>query len=1047
MQKQWKVFSLALMIVLLVPVLFGCDAAPQTSPEASPVESSEEELPQETAGETPTKVSTEAPTEEIPPDPDVLYINLTWHQHQPLYYKNEQGVYTRPWVRVHATKDYLDMAEKVAQYEGLHVTFNLTPSLIRQLNDLSTGAKDVYWVLGEKHASELTDEEKRFILERFFDVNWTNILAKYPRFQELLDKRGSADEASIFAAMDSFTEQDFRDLQIWFNLAWFDPAYLAEEPLRTLVEKGENFSEADKEVLFSQVLQVVQAVLPYHKQLQDAGQIEITTTPYAHPILPLIYDNQLALVGNPSAEMPEMAFAYPRDAEAHLTRSVSMYTEIFGRDVRGLWPGEGSVAQAIVPLVADAGYTYMQTGEPVLAKSLGIDSFTRDSDGFVQEADALYRPYYVQDDAGNAVGILFRDWTLSDNIGFVYSGMSGEAGAADLVEHLESIQESFLENDIEGPHVVSIILDGENAWEHYPNDGNDFLNALYQKLTESSLLQTITPSQYLEMFPEQRVLEDLFPGAWFSPNYDTWIGETEEALAWEYLAQVRQDLEAYETGEKTVAADALTEAMDYMYLAEGSDWFWWYGTDQDSGQDGYFDTGFRALLASVYRSLGEPVPQFVQVPIIQAPPVAATIPFSDPSSPEVDGKPDETWDTAAFYTVRGESPITGMYATLDKENLYLRVDTAGDLVGKQLGFYFSVPGYEGGNSAFARESDLMLGFNAHKLMEWTAGVTVDIYDAEDSGWRLFDSGAGLAMRGEDVMEFSIPLRLLGDLKAGDALQMALVVTPEGDLFPGGGPAQIVIPDLGETTTHLLVDDPLGDDYGPGTYTYPEDAVFKDSVFDAKSFEVATDEENLVLKFTFVGPVENAWGSPSGLSLQTLDVYIDTDPGAGSGARMLLPGRNAALAEGFGWDIAIWAEGWTPQVLRVDPETLEAKVYSEASGGLKIIVDVAKNAVIVRVPLEFLPEGDPATWAYAAAVLSQEGYPSEGVWRVRDIEENPAQWRFGGAPVDVNHTRILDLIFPTDQVPLLSEYPSSQEDLDILTPDDFPQIPMITPGSE
>ncbi len=982
-----------------------------------------------------------------PPDKDILYVNITWHQHQPLYYKDAEGIYTRPWVRVHATKDYLDMAQKVAEYEDVHVTFNLTPSLIRQLNDLASGAKDIYWVLGEKPAAQLTDADKRFILERFFDVNWTNMISKYPRYQALLDQRGSADEGSILTAMESFSEQDFRDLQIWFNLAWFDPAFLAEEPLSVLVEKGENFSEADKQVLFNQVLSVVQKVIPYHKQLQDEGQIEVTTTPYAHPILPLIYDNQLALVGNPSAEMPDMPFSYPQDAEAHLTKSVTMYTENFGRDVRGLWPGEGSVAQVIVPMVVDAGFATMQTGEPVLAKSLGIDSFTRDSQGFVQEADDLYRPYYVTDDAGNRVAVFFRDWTLSDNIGFVYSGLSGEDGATDLVSHLEAIHDDFIENGIEGPHIVSIILDGENAWEHYANDGNDFLNALYAQLSASEALQTVTPSEYIEMFPEQRQLDDLFPGAWFSPNYDTWIGEPEEAIAWSYLAQVRHDLAAYETGEKAVEADALAEAFDFMYLAEGSDWFWWYGADQDSGQDGYFDTGYRELLAGVYRALGEEVPRFIQVPIIQASPVSATIPFSHMSSPTVDGENEPAWDSAAYYRVGGKSSVTGLYYTLDQENIYLRIDADASLAGKKVGFYFNIPGFEGGDSAFARESDTMLGFNAHKLVEWTAGVTVDVYDAAKDGWHLFDSGAGSAIIGENLMEFSLPLRLLGDLKSGDALKLILVVAPEGDVLPSDGPAQVLIPDLGETITLLLVDDPTGDDFGPGSYVYPEDAVFKESVFDAETFEVGMDEENLVFKFRFAGPVENPWGAPNGLSLQTLDVYIDTDPGAGTGARMLLPGRNAALQAGFGWEIAVWAEGWNPQILQVDPETLEAKPYSEATGGMKIIVDAAKNMVIVRVPLGYLPEGDPSTWAYAAAVLSQEGYPSQGVWRVRDIEETPAQWRFGGAALDVNHTRIIDLIFGDDQTVFLSEYISSQSDIDSLSPNDFPQIPMVSPGPE
>jgi alpha-amylase/alpha-mannosidase (GH57 family) len=984
------------------------------------------------------------------PDLDVLYVNLTWHQHQPLYYQDEDGVYTRPWVRVHATKDYLDMAEKVADFEGLHVTFNYTPSLIRQLNDFANGAKDRYWVLSEKPASTLTEAEKRFILERFYDVNWTNIIARYPRYQALLDKRGGTDEESLQAALNAFTEQDFRDLQIWFNLAWFDPVYLAQEPLVDLVSKGEGFSEDDKAIVFAEVLRIVQQVLPYHKELQDSGQIEVTITPYGHPILPLIYDNQLALIGNPGAEMPDLPFAYPQDAQAHLDLCVEMYTDTFGREVSGLWPGEGAVAEEIVPMIAEAGFTFMQTGEPVLAKSLGFDSFTRNAQGLVSEADTLYRPYYVSDQAGNQVAVFFRDWTLSDNIGFVYSGMTGDAGARDLVSRLEVIHAYLEESQVAGPHIVSIILDGENAWEHYPNDGNDFLNTLYQLLTESEVLRTITPSRYLTLFPEQRTLETLFPGAWFSPNYDTWIGETEEAIAWDYLARTREFLVPYETGQIAADPDALAQAFDFMYLAEGSDWFWWFGDDQDSGQDDYFDEAFRALLAGVYTALDADVPQFVNVPVIQALPVAATRPFSGMSSPILDGEDDSAWESAAFYAVESQSPVTGFYYTMDEENFYLRLDVDGPVERGRVGFYFNVPESTQGASAFSRENEVILGIFANKLVEWRGGVVVNLYEAVDGVWEIEKAGAGPAIIGDSLIEISFPLAMLGEVVAGDQLKLALVVEPEGDLFPQGGPAQIVFPDTGEVAVILQVDDPVGDDYGPGTYTYPQDSVFKESVYDVTHFEVGTDLENLVLTFSFLGEIENPWGSPIGLSVQTMDVYIDKDPGAATGARMLLPGRNAALMAGYGWEYAIWVEGWNSQVLRSDPDSLVPLPFTDATNALRVVVDPTQNAVIIRVPLSFLGEGNPEDWAYSAVVLGQEGYPAEGVWRVRDVEPSAAQWRFGGAPEGSNnHTRIIDLVLPADaefdQATLLSDFPISQAALDTLSPDDFAQIPMLTPA--
>ena len=277
--------------------------------------------------------------------------------------------------------------------------------------------------------SQLTFEDKDFILRRFFDANWDHIIRVHPGYKALLDKRGEGDDAAISAALQNFTEQDLRDLQVWFNLAWIDPDELAKEPLKSLVEKDSGFSEADKEILFNEIRRIMAEIIPVHKELQDSGQIEVITTPYAHPILPLIYDSNLASVGNPSAELPEGRIFYPQDAQAHLEKAVEIYTENFGQAPRGLWPGEGAVAQEIVPLVANAGFEWMATGEDVLAKSLDIDSFTRDSSETVLQADQLYRPYTVQGKAGGPieggpVSIVFRDQVISDKLGFTYSGMA-----------------------------------------------------------------------------------------------------------------------------------------------------------------------------------------------------------------------------------------------------------------------------------------------------------------------------------------------------------------------------------------------------------------------------------------------------------------------------------------------------------------------------------------------------------------------------------------------------------------------------------------------
>ena len=391
------------------------------------------------------------------------------------------------------------------------------------------------------------------------------------------------------------------------------------DPLASLVKKDHDFSESDKAILFKEVERIIAGVLPLHKEMQDSGQIEMITTPLAHPILPLIYNTKAALDGNPEGEQPKQ-YMYVQDAIAQLDQSVEIYQQTYGREPRGLWPGEGAVSQPIVPLVGNAGYQWMASGEQVLAASLGMGGFTRNAADTVQEADALYRPYFVSGAPdgpikGPEVMMVFRDTLLSDKLGFTYSGTPGKQAAADFMQRIANIREQLKAEGAQGPHLVSVILDGENAWENYPNDGIEFLHALYDELNKSKDVVTVTPSEYLAMFPEQRKLDKLFSGAWFSANYDTWIGEPEETAGWNYLARVREFLSDYERGKKQAPSpEALAEAFQYMYFAEGSDWFWWYGTDQDSGNDAYFDLGFRQLLAKVYESLGESVPTLCTYP-------------------------------------------------------------------------------------------------------------------------------------------------------------------------------------------------------------------------------------------------------------------------------------------------------------------------------------------------------------------------------------------------------------------------------------------------
>ncbi|MFW5690034.1 MAG: glycoside hydrolase, partial [Spirochaetota bacterium] len=732
---------------------------------------------------------------------DVLYLNLVWHQHQPLYYQDsESGVYSRPWVRVHATKSYYDMAAILREYPEVRATFNLTPVLLRQLDDFAAGAKDRYWVLAEKDPSQLTNEERRFILERFFDANHENMIGRFPRYRELLERRDRIDTRTE-EGQSQFSDQDFLDLQVFFNLVWFDPMFLEREPLRGLVEKGGGFDAGDKAILFEEARRIIREVVPVHRELQDSGQIEVITTPYAHPILPLIFSTRLASEGDPTAELPN-EFYYPGDAVAHLERSVEIYREKFGSDPSGLWPAEGAVAQEIVKMVSDAGYRWMASGEPVLARSLGLDAFVRDASDTVVDADALYRPYFVQASRGEPVAIVFRDLRLSDLIGFEYSGTPGEAAAADFMMRLENIRRRLAEqtDGEDGPHLVSVILDGENAWEHYPNDGKAFLNALYRMLSESETIRTTTVTEFIEAFPDQRRIEDLWPGAWFSSDYSTWIGEREETRAWNLLGRVRSFLNLYERGRRDTTPERLAAARDAMYLAEGSDWFWWYGSDQDSGQDEYFDEAYRQLLANVYREVGEPVPDELRVPII---PERAEVPDRRPAAtftPVLDGVVGADWESAGSYRAIGDAQARGgdvldaVRFGFDTESFHLAIETAvpvAELFARgSLQLYLGYPGQVETASFVDAPGSELIGFESGVYLEIDA-EGAHLRTRSGASWEVRES-AVLAAYGDRAVELTVPYPTLGDMESGDELSFALFAVEPGGVratLPASGPGR------------------------------------------------------------------------------------------------------------------------------------------------------------------------------------------------------------------------------------------------------------------
>lgn len=611
-----------------------------------------------------------------------LYLAFLWHMHQPLYKDLRRGAYVLPWVRLHGTKDYFDMAAVLEGFPAIRQTFNLVPALLDQIEDYAAGAIDPFLELTLRPAADLTTEEKQFLLEHFFMAHPETMILVHPRYRELLHKRGDlSGPEEARQAVRYFSTADYRDLQVWFNLAWFDPLFQERDPLiRELVGKGRGFTEEEKAILVAKQREVLAGIVPLYRRLQEQGQIELTTSPYYHPILPLLCDTEVARVSLPSVPLPSR-FRHPEDAEAQIRRAVDSHTRRFGRPPKGLWPSEGSVSEAILPLVAAAGFEWLATDEEVLAQSLGI-ALDRDGSGLLLHPEPLYRPYRIRAGEG-AIQIVFRDQSLSNLLSFSYAKLPPREAAENLLWRLHAIRARVI-GRIPAP-LVTIILDGENAWEYYPFNGKEFLRDLYTKLSRDPLIRTVTLSAYLAEHPATEKLPRLFPGSWINHNFRIWIGHEEDNLAWEHLRAARDALSEAENGP--LDPNALALAREACYAAEGSDWCWWYGDDHYSPQEREFDRLYRDHLATIYRMLGQEPPAVLSVPILRED--RRCLPVRKPTEtlhPVIDGRVTNyfEWLAAGEFALEAHGSalhqisryLDRLLYGFDTGYLYVRVDFA-----------------------------------------------------------------------------------------------------------------------------------------------------------------------------------------------------------------------------------------------------------------------------------------------------------------------------------------------------------------------------------
>jgi alpha-amylase/alpha-mannosidase (GH57 family) len=721
-------------------------------------------------------------------------VAFLWHMHQPYYEDLVTREHILPWVRLHSLKDYYGMVALLEEFPEVRATFNLVPSLLVQLEAFAADqAHDRYLELGLKPADEIAPDERAFVVQNFFSAQQQHMIDPYRRYAELLAQRGNlSGPADVEAAAKRFSTDDIRDLQVWQKLAWIDPSYLAgDQRVKGLIEKGRDFSEDDKAVLRAVELEILNAVIPAHRRRAEAGQIEISTSPFYHPILPLLCDTEIYKHTHPNSPMPRHRFMHPEDASEQLERAAACHERLFGRRPVGLWPSEGSVSDAMIPLVAKAGFEWMATDELILARTLGIN-FNRDEGGYVDQPSRLYAPYRLA--AGDRqVAIAFRDHALSDTIGFQYAAWEAEAAADNFVTRLAEAGRRASAAAGGEEATIFVILDGENAWEYFDGGGRPFLRALYQRLSDHPELRTVTMSEACKGARE--TLPGIFPGSWIDANFYIWIGHADDHRAWSQLAEARDVIET----ASQVDDKARQQAHEEILIAEGSDWFWWYGDDHSSAHDPEFDDLFRRHLRNVYRLLQRPAPDELFVTNISVGAQGAM--QVDPIgliSPTLDGEDSSyfEWLAAGDVDIRevsgamhqAERPrriLTGIKFGFDPERLLIRLDVAEratDILAE--GYSFAVTFFEpeGIRVAFGKA-------------EGQVRATLSVRNGSPDGWSERPFTGQVAV--DTILEAALPLADLPGARSGQAVSFVVTTNdPAGaeiERQPAARPVRVELP--------------------------------------------------------------------------------------------------------------------------------------------------------------------------------------------------------------------------------------------------------------
>ena len=1019
---------------------------------------------------------------------DALNLAIIFHQHQP-YYKNKlTGMVEMPWVRVHGMTEYVD-SPGILSNTDTKVTYNLVPSFIEQLLDYSeNGVLDVHTDIarrswnsaGYPNATALELHTMQF--QSFWNSGWIyNVTAddsrvgwlqpSSERYSELYDMTLHNLKPATIMDDTLLGPQDFLDLQVLWYLYQFSPSYVQgqynsshrDQGLIDLFMQNGQYTLADLTYVLDAQESHMSNILPMYSELAASEQIELTTTPYYHPIMPLLMMDGWTFEDGIRVNKD----SWPEDVTKHLETGMDLFEQELGFRPTGMWPSEQSVSPPMVQPVADVGIEWMVTDELNLEESTDLNGNTID----VSVASNLATPWVVDD-----VAVVFRDRVISDRIAFQYGSMTPEAAVSDFLAYCDNIRQQLLDEGKDpSDHLLTVALDGENwmfmsEFQHQDN-GRPFTEEWFGRLTTHPTIVTTTPGEFLEKNLTLPEIDVIGTGSWIDGTLSTWAGEAEESLAWQRLVEARQALVAFESENPNHSG--LDAAWESLYIAEGSDWFWWYGLDQDSGYDEMWDVLFKVHLSNIYRAINIDLPPYLQD--LWSNPALPDTPYGGVIEPMIDGiaLPGE-WDGAAMYDAGVDEElldIESFHLGYDASNVYVRVDLGSmpddwstmDLDSSpDLSIYFMQPNAINfnevetnyrtyyGNTILGFPAKSMVSFNFGEL--WEDGrAKYDIFTAkgkmgDSERWNLAGQSVLGACAADEVFEFQIPWSEIGLAPRYSTRVKVVTSWSESPAYGDGtdveiapaAPAEMVMPDLEEWVTLLDVADAMGDENGDGDYIYPLAGDFAPGagLFDITHLKISQSSWNARFEITFA-EMTDYWGLANGFSHQIVQIYVDQGE-TSYGETEMLDGAYAQIHEDWAWEVAVSATGEPGAV-----KTVSASTGETSAKGIEVSSNKDEKTIVITVSKSIIGDEVP-DYRFVIVAGSQDGFGT-GKWR--DVDAEAKTWRLGGGadPSTIDgqdyDPNIVDMVLgnETDQAAMLGSYDVGAQTYAVLTGIELPAV--------